>query len=120
MPNVLYCPNCKTSRECIKKGKNKKNEQLFQCKNCGKRFSESLGTLPPPTSEKTKVKKSPETTEIYLNNNLIKKIDSKLTIDDAFEIISSYVKNISKDNVKIISGDDTTIFKFTIQIGTKG
>jgi ribosomal protein L37AE/L43A len=131
MATLMYCPACKTSREATKKGKNAAGEQLWVCKTCNKRFAEGAGTLPVPkkevkkTSVKNDVKKtsanSKNYTKIYVNNNMIKEVNKTLTSDEAFELVSSYFREISKDSISISdSPDGVRIIKFVITVGTKG
>lgn len=115
MAKIMYCPNCKTARECTKKGFNKNGEQLYYCKECKKKFPEVEGQLP------VKAKAAKAKTEIYVNNNLIKTIDKKITTDEAFTILTAHFADIVKDSVVVETKDNVVMIKFEINsIGTKG
>ena len=119
MAKIMYCPNCKTARECTKKGFNKNGEQLYYCKECKKKFPEVEGQL--PVKAKTAKEKKSKITEIYVNNNLIKTVDKKITVDEAFNLLTNYFADIAKDSVEVKEGDNKTVIKFAIKlIGTKG
>jgi hypothetical protein len=69
----------------------------------------------------TKVAPKPKgTTEIIVNNNTIKTVPGLLTLDQAFDMVSSYFKEIAKDKAEISERDDKKIIKFKVIAGTKG
>jgi len=132
MATLMYCPECKTSREVTKKGFNKAKEQLYICKTCGKKFTEADGTLPvsgtkvkapkkevtpkaPPAPSAPKFK-----TSIIVNNNIIKVVEKELTIDQAFDLVSSYFKEIAKEKVVATEKNGEKTIKFAVNAGTKG
>jgi len=118
MAELKYCPNCKTSRECTKKGFNRNGDQLWICKTCNKRFVPTMATL---TAEETK---APEPTKketiIEVNNNIIKTVPDLLTVDQAFDIASPYFREIVKDKVEVKETNSTKTIKFKISAGEKG
>jgi len=124
MAELKYCPACEQTQECTKKGFNKDGEQLWICKVCGKKF---VSTTSPQKKKKvvvkaaTKVAPKPKgTTEIIVNNNTIKTVPGLLTLDQAFDMVSSYFKEIAKDKAEISERDDKKIIKFKVVAGTKG
>lgn len=124
MAELKYCPACEQTQECTKKGFNKDGEQLWICKVCGKKF---VSTTAPQKKKKvvvkaaTKVAPKPKgTTEIIVNNNTIKTVPGLLTLDQAFDMVSSYFKEIAKDKAEISERDDKKIIKFKVIAGTKG
>ena len=133
MADLKYCPNCKMSREVTKKGFNKDGEQLYICKTCGKKFTLITGTKAnkvttrtPATKPltKTSVKKAlPKvsgTTEIIVNNNIIKTVPGLLSTDQAFDMVSSYFKEIAKEKVEVTERDNKKTIKFKVKSGDKG
>lgn len=125
MAELKYCPHCEESQEATKKGFNKDNEQLWICKVCNKRFVEVTNPRKkkPSVAKTTKsvvVPKKRGTTEISVNNNVIKTVPGLLTLDEAFEMVSSYFKEIAKDKAEITERDDKKTIKFKIQAGSKG
>lgn len=124
MAELKYCPACEQTQECTKKGFNKDGEQLWICKVCGKKF---VSATAPQKKKKvvvkaaTKVAPKPKgTTEIIVNNNTIKTVPGLLTLDQAFDMVSSYFKEIAKDKAEISERDDKKIIKFKVIAGTKG
>lgn len=126
MAQLMYCPNCKTSREATKKGKNSAGEQLYVCKTCNKRFTEDAGTLPvnknskPKKTIENKVSKKAGKTKIYVNNNIIKEVDDILSADQAFALVTNYFREVTKDAVQVSDVDGIRTIKFVIEIGRKG
>jgi len=131
MANLLYCPNCKFSRECTKKGFNAAGEQLYYCKTCKTKFTLITGpkankTTAPKVNEKkapTKKVATPKvkgTTEIIVNNNTIKTVPGLLTLDQAFDMASSYFKEIAKEKATEKSVGDKKVITFKVTSGGKG
>lgn len=131
MSELKYCPACECQREVTKKGFNKDNEQLWICKYCGKKFTVvtapkkttvSKSTTKRVTAMKTKVvvPKTKKTTEIIVNNNTIKTVANSLTINQAFDMVSSYFKEIAKEKATITTTGDKTVITFKISAGSKG
>lgn len=124
MATIMYCPNCKTSAEVTKKGFNKAGEQLYICKICKKKFTEAEGTLPvsgKKVSAKTTTPKTPKIkTSLVVNNNVIKTVEKDLTVDQAFDMLSSYFKEIAKEKVKITESNGVKTIAFAVTSGTKG
>lgn len=124
MAELKYCPKCNTSRECTKKGTNSKGEQLYFCKTCGKVFPASQATSSDVRAAKkkitTKVSKPQGTTEIVVNNNIIKTVSGLLSVDQAFDMASTYFKEIVKEKVEISEKFNKKIIKFKITAGGKG
>lgn len=76
-----------------------------------------------PAAKKTVRKVTPKVkgeTEIYVNNNVIKVVPGKLSLDDAFKIVSTYFKEIAKDKTEISEVGDKKTIKFKITVGGKG
>lgn len=134
MSELKYCPACKTSREATKKGFNKDGEQLWFCKTCGKKFTVEPGVpksaakkAPAKKAEPVKkavVKPAPEkkakgSTEIIVNNNTIKTVPGLLTLDQAFDMVSSYFKEIAKEKAEISERNDKKTIKFKVVAGGK-
>lgn len=124
MAQLMYCPNCEESREVTKKGFNKDNQQLWICKTCGKKFVSSTSPQKKKViSNKTVSKVIPKlkgTTEIIVNNNSIKTVPGLLTLDQAFNMVSSYFKEIAKDKAEVREDGNNKIIKFKVSAGTKG
>ncbi len=118
MAELKYCPNCKTSRECTKKGFNKNGDQLWICKTCNKRFIPALAVS--ADTKKTKIKSIKGETMIVVNNNTIKTVPGLLTVDQAFDIASPYFREIVKDKVEVKETDSKKIITFKILAGGKG
>ncbi len=127
MATIMYCPNCKTSAEVTKKGFNKAGEQLFICKICKKKFTEAEGSLPvsgkkaPAKAAAPKAPPAPKVkTSLVVNNNVIKTVEKELTVDQAFDMLSSYFKEIVKEKVKITESNGVKTIAFAVTAGTKG
>jgi transposase-like protein len=136
MAELKYCPSCKQSQECTKKGFDKEGNQLYICKICGKRFipitkvqtpitpkvKNSTKTATPKVEKttKTKVPKIEKFTEIVVNNNSIKTVPEFISSDQAFDLINPYFKEILKENVTIQENDTKKTITFIIKSGTKG
>jgi len=131
MAELKYCPVCKQSQECTKKGFDKEGNQLYICKVCGKRFvpitkkaSEKAAAPVKKTLTKAAVKKAiPKitgTTEIVVNNNTIKTVPGLLTLDQAFDMVSSYFKEIAKEKATIEERNNKKVIKFKVASGNKG
>ena len=133
MAELKYCSACEETRECTKKGFNKDGEQMWYCKTCGKKFVDKK-TVPAKkatvkkatvtsASKKTVAKVSPAvkgTTEIVVNNNTIKTVPGLLTLDQAFDMVSSYFKEIAKEKAEISERNDKKTIKFKVTAGGKG
>jgi len=121
MAELKFCPNCKTSREVTKKGFNKNGEQLYFCKTCGKKFVPTKATSADAKVASAKVKAPKETkvTEIVVNSNTVKTVPGTLTVDAAFELVSSYFREIVKEKVDISDRDNKRTIKFKVTTGTK-
>ncbi len=122
MAELMYCPNCEETREVTKKGFNKDNEQLWYCKTCGKKFANKKTAPAKKTAAKKSVteKKSKLTTEIVVNNNTIKTVPGFVSLDQAFEMVSSYFKEIAKEKAEIHESGDKKTIKFKVTAGGKG
>ena len=127
MAELKYCPSCESQREVTKKGFNKDKEQLWICKECGKKFTaitapKKVAAKKPvkPTPVKEVTPKTKKTTEIVVNNNTIKTVASSLTVDQAFDMVSSYFKEIAKEKATISTQGDRTVITFKISAGNKG
>jgi len=127
MAELKYCPKYKTSRECTKKGTNAAGEQLWFCKFCGKKFLPESGvskTIEKTVAKKATTKKTETTvkksTEIIVNNNIIKTVPNLLTLDQAFEMVSSYFKEIAKEKAEVIDNNNKRTIKFKVIAGGKG
>jgi len=134
MAELKYCPVCKTSRESTKKGFNAAGEQLWVCKTCGKKFVPELG-VPKSAAKKAPAKKAEPvknavmkpvvekkakgSTEIIVNNNTIKTVPGLLTLDQAFDMVSSYFKEIAKEKAEIREIGDKKTIKFKVVAGGK-
>ena len=122
MGDLKYCPKCGISRECTKKGFNKAGKQLWICKTCGHKFplitenQKVARTKKPIAKTAAKVKK---VTEIIVNHNIIKTVSGSLTIDQAFDMVSSYFKEIAKEKVEIGEANGKKTIKFMIVSGSK-
>jgi len=130
MAELKYCPNCNQSKECTKKGKNAAGQQLWYCKECKKTFTLITETSPSKVKKVTsKVKKvaapkkvTPKvkgTTEIIVNNNIIKTVPGFLTLDQAFDMVGAYFKEIAKEKATIKDDGDKKIITFKVATGTK-
>jgi len=128
MAELKYCSACEETRECTKKGFNKDGEQMWYCKTCGKKFVDKK-TVPAKkaavtsASKKTVTKVSPAakgSTEIVVNNNIIKTVPGFLTLDQAFDMVSSYFKEIVKEKAEISERNNKKIIQFKITAGGKG
>src|SRR5574343_540848 len=120
MAELMYCPNCEETREVTKKGFNKDGEQMWYCKTCGKKFVNKKTTPSKKVVDKksTISKKSRLITEIVVNNNTIKTVPGFLSLDQAFEMVSSYFKEIAKEKAEIKEiGDMKTITFKVIAFG---
>jgi len=118
---LMYCPNCKETREVTKKGFNKDGEQLWICKTCGKKFiSITTPQKKKPIVKVTQKKAEKKTTEIIVNNNTIKTVPGLLTLDQAFDMVSSYFKEIAKDKAEIDESNNKRTIKFKVIAGSKG
>lgn len=116
MAQLKYCPNCEATREVTKKGFNKAGNQLWICKVCGKKFTEITEPV-----KRTKLKtKSDSVTDIIVNNNVIKTVTGTLTLDEAFDMVSSYFKEVAKDAATVTHQDNKTIIQFKVTTGGKG
>ncbi len=131
MSELKYCPNCECQSEVTKKGFNKDNEQLWICKKCGKKFvaitspkksaAKSVAAMKTPVKKaKVVIPKTKKVTEIIVNNNTIKTVPNELTINQAFDMVSSYFKEIAKEKATLTTTGDKTIITFKITAGTKG
>ena len=126
MAELKYCPNCNTSRECTKKGFNKDGKQFFICKVCGKKFIDSDAKPATTTAKKPTVKTAVKkaavqgTTKIVVNNNTIKTVPGLLTTDQAYDMVSSYFKEIAKEKVQITERGDEKTITFKVTAGGKG
>ncbi|MCK9293164.1 hypothetical protein M0P25_03755 [archaeon] len=121
MATLKYCPNCESPQECIKKGFNKSGEQVWLCKKCNKRFVAITNPETKTKKSKASISKKPEKkTIIYVNNTKIKESDSNLSIDQAFDLVASYFREISKDAVNVIENKTEKTITFTIKVGSKG
>jgi hypothetical protein len=126
MAELKYCPTCKTSRECTKKGFNKDGEQLWICKVCSKKFIPEMG-VPKTVVKKAPVKKTQQpvkpvvkgTTKIVVNNNTVKTVPGFLSTDEAFDMVSSYFKEIAKEKVVVSEKDDEKTIMFKVTAGGK-
>jgi len=126
MAMLMYCSNCKSSKECTKKGTNAAGEQLYFCKTCKKTFkaitdpnTKAKKTSGTKSTIKTSTKEVKGTTKIAINNNTIKTVSGHLTIDEAFDMVSSYFKEIVKEKVEISEYNNEKIIKFKIVAGSK-
>ena len=127
MAVLKYCPSCKQSQEVTKKGFNADGEQLYICKVCNKKFVPITGTGKKAKVEKTPTKttakiapKAKGTTEIIVNNNTIKTVTGLLSIDQAFDMVSSYFKEIAKEKATIAEHGDKKVITFKVTAGGKG
>ena len=126
MSELKYCPNCECSSEVTKKGFNKDGEQLWICKTCGKKFvsitvpKKSATKKVTAPKAKVVVPKTKKITEIIVNNNTIKTVPNELTIDQAFNMVSSYFKEIAKEKATITTIGNKTVITFKITTGSKG
>ncbi len=121
MAALMYCPNCEETREVTKKGFNKDGEQLWICKTCGKKFiSITTPQKKKPIVKVTQKKAEKKTTEIIVNNNTIKTVPGLLTLDQAFDMVSSYFKEIAKDKAEIDESNNKRTIKFKVIAGSKG
>ncbi len=145
MAKRLDCIKCgKEGVLVTKKGFNAKRQQRWKCGICQKTFvvegSKPVGkptvkkvSTKKPAVKKVSIKKSivekvstkkPEptiTTNIVINSNVIKSIHKDLTIDEAFEMVSSYFREISKtESVITKDSDGNKTISFKINTGTKG
>ena len=136
MAELKYCPACECQSEVTKKGFNKDNEQLWICKKCGKKFvaitapkksaAKRVAAMKTPVKKaaapKAKVvtPKTKKVTEIIVNNNTIKTVPNELTINQAFDMVSSYFKEIAKEKATITTVGDKTVITFKITAGSKG
>jgi hypothetical protein len=134
MAVLKYCPTCEQSQEVTKKGFNKDNEQLWICKVCGKKFvsvtgigkKKSVAKVAPTKKTLTKsavkkvLPKTTGTTEIIVNNNVIKTVPGLLTLDTAFDMVSSYFKEIAKEKATISETPGKKVITFKIKSGDKG
>ncbi len=137
MAELKYCPACEQSQECTKKGFDKEGNQLYICKVCGKKFVPITKKAPAKvaavkktaapakkTLTKAAVKKAvPKvtgTTEIVVNNNTIKTVPGLLTLDQAFDMVSSYFKEIAKEKATVEERNDKKVIRFKVKSGDKG
>ena len=128
MADLKYCPACEEQQECTKKGFNKDKEQLWICKECGKKFvaitaPTKKATVKKATAAKaTPVKKAAPkgVTEIVVNSNTIKTVPGLLTLDQAFDMVSSYFKEIAKEKATITERNDKKVITFKVTAGGKG
>ncbi len=150
MENRQDCIKCgKEGVLVTKKGFNAKRQQRWKCGICQKTFVvEGSKPVGKPTVKKVSTKKSsvkkdsikksideksvvkkvstkkPEptiTTNIVINSNVIKSVHKDLTIDEAFEMVSSYFREISKTESKETKdADGNKTISFKINTGTKG
>lgn len=139
MANIIFCPNCADKKECIKKGTSAAGNPRYKCKECGKSFvDESVtptkqglvkdNTVKQEKTTKTTVKKEttkketviPPKTTIKVNNNEVKVVDGVVSVDEAFALISTYFREISKTKVDSKEVDGNIIINFTVSTGTKG
>ena len=110
---------------------------MWVCKTCNKKFVPELG-VPKSAAKKAEpvkkavgkptivAKKKPvaETkakgsTEIIVNNNTIKTVPGLLTLDQAFDMVSSYFKEIAKEKAEITERNDKKTIKFKVTAGGK-
>jgi len=127
------CGKCGVVCKITKKGYNKKGQQRWLCSSCKKSFVlQDSPIIKKPVVKKPVVKKpvvkkpvvKPEkiiTTKILVNSNEVKSVHKDITEDEAFEMISSYFKEITKTVCQINYnkiGDKT--IQFLIKVGKKG
>ena len=121
MAVLKKCPHCNVDTECIKKG-TYKGKQRWLCKRCKRSFLEEItqganaaettaGTTPQRQQE-------PRRTRIIVNGITIAEINSKLTRDEALQIINAYVR--SEGSIRESIEGDTMVFQFEAKVGTKG
>ena len=128
MADLKYCPSCESQQESTKKGFNKDNEQLYLCKNCGKKFvaitapTKKVAVKKAAPAKTAPVKKAAPkgVTEIVVNSNTIKTVPGLLTLDQAFDMVSSYFKEIAKEKATITERNDKKIITFKVTAGGKG
>lgn len=118
MADLKYCPKCNTSRECTKKGFNKDGEQLWYCKVCKKTFVATKATSSDVKKKKTITSK--KETDIIVNNNVIKTVPSFITLDQAFDLVKTYFREIVKEKAEIQENNSKRTIKFKVVAGTKG
>jgi len=118
MAVLKFCPICKETKEVTKKGFNKENQQFWFCKTCKKKFIESITN--PAKVTKPKQPKSSINTEIIVNNNVIKTVEGSISLDEAFNLVTSYFKEIIKEHSTIKETDSKKTISFTVKTGNKG
>lgn len=125
MSELKFCPKCLTSRECTKKGFNKKGEQFWYCKTCHTKFIASQATSDDVQRVRimAKTKKTGTTnkeTNVIVNNNIIKTVSEFITVDQAFDLAKGYFKEIAKEQVEVDETPTKKTIRFKITAGTKG
>ncbi len=121
-----------------KKGFNAKRQQRWKCSLCNKTFV-VFDSKPVDVSKKTTKKpvvkiniKTPEqekniksektiTTKIFVNSNEIKEVHKDITEDEAFQMVSTYFREVTKTDVVVMKDSEgNKKIQFSIKTGTKG
>lgn len=128
---IKFCPKCETKSEVTKKGYNTKGQQRWLCKNCGKTFVEEGSPIVRKTKnqkKKSPVKvtsaKSTKSTKIKtlikVNAVDVKSVNGDISVDEAFEMVSDYFREVTKTEVKETKKDGLKTITFKVRTGTKG
>ena len=119
MAVTKFCPRCEAMSDCTRKGKTKKGEQIWLCKNCRKTFRDSMiqtqSVAPETENQINEVKK----TVITVNNQVIAEITDNLTESQIKGILLSYYDEIS-ETPQITTEDGVKKVDYHINVGTKG
>jgi len=128
------CSKCgEKNVKVTKKGFNKKGQQIWKCSKCNKTFfNPNSKVVRPPKKAAIKIsvpKKTSKiikekkiiTTKIFVNSNEIKEVHKDINEDEAFDMISTYFREITKTNVDITRDKNgNKKIQFVIKTGTKG
>ena len=129
------CSKCgKKNVKVTKKGFDTTGRQRWLCSSCRKTFVVP-GSKIVRSTKKTATKvnisssikkknvkaKKTVTTNIFVNNNVIKEVNKDITEDQAFDMVSTYFREITKTDVSTTKDKDgNKSIKFAIKTGTKG